>query len=522
MKKFRNIFIFTFFILSIGIISLSSMNKSYSYGAITQVTGTKGNYVLEIFDADTEYQISCDTAFKYYGINKYQKRNKNGEPVYFYNCKQTTKEDYELNQPREEADIRARDKGKSGIRVRSTNDVKKALDDIYNNYKIGTFYFEFAINEKINWDEVRNYFDKTYGVVDYRTNYYDYNHKGKFEPARYGWLDLESKNTGTIELNTSNIRLTKDELQVTEEFVNKLLPMLEGNGTDYEKVLATYKYIITHTTYITDNGFDNYLDSNTSIYDVFINKKSVCIGYSIAFSYIMDKFGIESYIVDQITKNDIETMTFSSVHTYNIVKIDNKFYKIDITGNIFLTGLSSKELSDSKLKISTSSYNTSGKKTSYSFNESKINQYLNEAKNKTTTTTKKIELTTTKRKTTKVTGGTNRTFTTTTTTSEKDYKTNTTTRKTSKTTTTTSEKTQYQTTTTKNQYIRPDEDIKTTSTTTKAILKKDKKDNSTNIILIGIGVGVIVLYIIYKTLGKNKKRNYDDDITDILTKYRGK
>lgn len=523
MTKLKNLFIFTLLIGGISLLSLSMMDKSYSYGVISQVAGEEGNYVLEIFDADTEYQISCDTAYKYYGMDKYQRRSKNGKAVYFYNCKQITKSEYETGYPREQADIRAAEKGDSAIRVHNTAEIKRALDKIYNNYKIGTFYFEFAENEDIDWDEVRSYFDKNYGVVDYRQNYYDYNHKGRFEPSRYGWLDIISKKSGTVELVTTNIRISGNEQKVADEFINKLLPHLKGDGSDYQKILATYEYITQFTSYLTDNGFDNSLDSNTSIYDVFINRKSVCIGYSIAFSYIMDKFGIESYIVDQITENDLGSMSFSSVHTYNIVKLDNKFYKIDLTGNQFLTGLSSNALYDNKLKISTSSYNKSGKITSYSFNKSQINSYLNEAKKIKTTTTKKIEITTTRRQTTKITGGNKRT-TKKATSYEETRKTTTAPKTTTnnKTTTTADTYTPDKTTTTKNQYIKPDAEITKTTTTTKKIeIDNNNKNNITNVMLFVVGGVVIVIYFIYKGIS-NKKKRYDDDIDDILNKYRGK
>ena len=110
MKRIKYIFMITFLVLGIGIISLSMMDKTYSYGVLAQVAGSEGNYKLEIFDADTEYQISCDDAFKYFGFSKYQRRSKNGKVIYFYNCKETTKENYELGKPREEADVRAKEK----------------------------------------------------------------------------------------------------------------------------------------------------------------------------------------------------------------------------------------------------------------------------------------------------------------------------------------------------------------------------------------------------------------------------
>ena len=67
----------------------------------------------------------------------------------------------------------------------------------------------------------------------------------------------------------------------------------------------------------------------------------------------MDKMGIESYIVDNLTVTNASSGDYSSSHTYNIVKLDGKFYTIDI-GSRFLTGVSG--LYDSSLNTSSSSY----------------------------------------------------------------------------------------------------------------------------------------------------------------------
>ncbi len=214
-----------------------------------------------------------------------------------------------------------------------------------------------------------------------------------WEPNRFGINLNNAINNGELVLTTTNIRLSGNERVVVEDFVNKLLPYIQGNGSDYEKILATYTYIIKTTSYIVDNGFTNdLLASNTSVYDALISRKTTCIGYSIAFSYIMDKLGIESYIVDQITEADEATGSFASVHTYNVVKLNNQFYKIDLTGNIFLGGLSNTELYDNNLNISTTKYNGT---MNINIDFAIIDNILNSSKNIKTTTTRKAEATTT-------------------------------------------------------------------------------------------------------------------------------
>lgn len=548
MKKIRNILIITFISAVLGIVCASLFNKTYSYGASSYITGNSGSYVLQFYDIDSGTDISCSTAQEFYGMTKYQRKKKSGSYIYFYNCKEISQAKYEDGYPKEIADIRAKNKGDSAIRVTDTASAKKAYDDLYQNHRTGTFTLEFAENETIDWDAVENYVLTKYGVTNYKTNYYSYSIKGEWEPIRYGLPDKSNISSGTIEVDMWRLRITGNELKVTEAFINKLLPLLEGDGSDYQKILASYQYLKQYTTYLVDDGFSNGVASNTSIYDAFIERQTTCIGYSIAFSYLMDKLGIESYIVDQITTNDATSESFASVHTYNVVKLDGKFYKLDLTGGVFLKGISSSTLSDSKLPISTSAYNTSGKKTTWSFNTSTINSYLNSAKSTKTTTTNKIYLTTTTRKTTsvKATSGASTTKKTTkkeTTTSIKPTTTKITTMTTnygSDNTTTTNKYTKTTTTTRTNQYgeiiydpttgnktttnkTNRQQGSKTTTSLTEEEKQAKKEKDTVNIFLIGIGAAAIIVYMVYRSFKKKQRlKNYNDDISDILDKYRGR
>ncbi|MDE6292074.1 MAG: hypothetical protein K2L98_00170, partial [Bacilli bacterium] len=366
------------------------MNKSYSYGLTYEITGTKGNRKVTFFDADTNKPISIDSAIIYYGIIAYLILYDDTN-VYFYRGQETNKDTYIKGVEAENADKMAQSYGASAYRVKTTDQFKKALDDIYKNYKIGEYYFFFSKYENIDFNAVEQYYMTNYGLSNPKQDYYSYKVKGPQEPARFAINMSASKEKGYFRMTTYEIRISKNEMQVAENFVNKILPLMKGDGSDYQKILAAYTYIVNTTSYLVDNGFFNdTLASNTSIYDVFINRKSVCIGYSIAFSYLMDKMGIESYIVDDITSVDESDQSASSSHSFNIVKLDGKFYRVDLTGKQFLTGMRS--LYDKKLNISSTAYNKSGKPTTYSFDYSKINTYLNESKAIKTTTTKRQEL----------------------------------------------------------------------------------------------------------------------------------
>lgn len=384
MKKKVLLTIFLFIlIISTGLLMI---NKSYSYGLMIELSGNKGSRVLTYYDASTDTKLSYEDAMKYYGVNKYEFLYQGNGKIYFYMGNEITENEYTKGHSIEEADKRAQSYGSNAYRVHTTQEFKNALNDIYNNYKIGTFYIEFSKYENIDFNEINNYYQNNFALKNSYQNYYTYQVKGKQEPERFN-IDLSLfKEDGEIYLNTNNIRITGNEQKIVDNFINKLLPLIQKENSDYQKILAAYTYINNTTTYLVDSGYYTELASNTSIYDVFINRKSTCIGYSVAFSYLMDKLNIESYIVDNLETVNPSSGSYYSSHTYNIVKLNNKFYKIDLTGNVFLAGISPNELYNSNLTISTSAY--SGGFRSYIFDYETINTYLSQAKATKTTTTK--------------------------------------------------------------------------------------------------------------------------------------
>lgn len=392
MKKLNIILISVAFICLI-FCAVTIVDKSYSYGLSTNITGTKGSRVLNYYDATSETKLTFQDAYKYYGVKNYDYYIENNETIYFYQGKEISQNEYKTGYAAEEADERASSYGSNAYRVHNTSEFKKAIDDIYNSLKIGEIHIEFSPYENIDFNELKNYYTTNYGVSTVNQNYYSYKVKGPQEPNRFG-IDFNAiKNTGELVLDTKNIRITGNERQVLEDFTNKLLPHLASNGSDYEKIYAAYNYIKSTATYEVDNGFINdLLASNTSAYDALINRRTTCIGYSIAFSYLMDKLGIESYIVDNITVADEQTKSFSSVHTWNIVKLNNLFYKIDLTGSSFLQVVKPSELYNNVLPLATTSYKSNQTVT---IDYQAINSILNASKSIKTTTTKRIDATTT-------------------------------------------------------------------------------------------------------------------------------
>ncbi len=370
-KYFIGVYVLLF---ALCFIASNFINKSYSLTcsfAYPSIEMENGKYVAKYFCDDDNtgdtYQISQDDAINKLGVSKYQEAWVNGQNRYF-NINQEISENEYLNGLAEEtADYLYKAWGDVAIRVHSTQEFKQQIDNLYNNKKMGAFHFIFSQRENVNVKEAYNYYMSKYGVSNRNQNYYRYSLKGEAEPVRFAMRDdiMNSfQEAGDAIIDTFHvtsdfapIRLSKEQKDYTNAFVDKLVPILfNGANTDAQKVYRAAKYLRETAVYHDLTNHQILAEGQTSIYNAFIQRQTVCIGYSIAFSYLMDKVGIESYIVDV---NQVNDNWYSSSHTYNIVKIDGKMYQVDVTSGWSINGVTG-NLSANNFNKSNTGINTSG------------------------------------------------------------------------------------------------------------------------------------------------------------------
>lgn len=107
-----------------------------------------------------------------------------------------------------------------------------------------------------------------------------------------------------------------------DRVVNEIISQLNQFNNDYTKIKYVHDYIINNTTY------DINAPDNQNIYSVFVNRRSVCAGYAKSLQYIMNKIGVYSlYVTGKIKSHDQEEIN----HAWNIIKLDNQYYHLDIT-----------------------------------------------------------------------------------------------------------------------------------------------------------------------------------------------
>lgn len=266
------------------------------------------------------------------------------------------------------------------INVENTDEALKKIDEIYNDLDIGYYSIDFD-NNMVDINRVNEYYKEKY-ITDISINTYKYEYYAYYQPIRF----LPIINENSIYIDNMNKKITKEETEQLDKFADKFIKLFAGK-TDYEKIYMAYVYISRNAVYQSDGAFENLVDGYISAYDVLINNKTVCIGSATAFSYLMDKLGIESYIVDHIASYDAKNKIYYSSHTYNVVKLDGKYYIVDIKYNNDLSGLliSNQNYKDEKYNynILISDEDYPREDFDYTFNENDINNLENEVKEET-------------------------------------------------------------------------------------------------------------------------------------------
>lgn len=134
---------------------------------------------------------------------------------------------------------------------------------------------------------------------------------------------VELSNQETLSIESTDIKgsLSIKETGQYDSYIENIINTnITSAMTDYEKVKIIHDYIIINTSYDTSTDIPN---SSFSPEGVFFNGIAVCQGYAEAFQLFMDALEIESIIVKG-TANNIS-------HAWNVVKIDNLWYQIDVT-----------------------------------------------------------------------------------------------------------------------------------------------------------------------------------------------
>ena len=139
--------------------------------------------------------------------------------------------------------------------------------------------------------------------------------------------------------------MTREERDSTqaqiENVANQWLSEISSQASDYEKSKWVYETLIDRVDYVGD------APNNQNIISVFLNRQTVCQGYSCAANYLLSRLGIQSAVVPGYAEE--------GPHAWNLVRLDGEYYYMDVTwGNSNYTHSSeSKKISYLTLNVTT-------------------------------------------------------------------------------------------------------------------------------------------------------------------------
>lgn len=144
--------------------------------------------------------------------------------------------------------------------------------------------------------------------VDIKYNFIDYGDSIEFMPEYR--IDSEQARKMSLALNGK---------------IDEIIKSAETLETDYEKELYFHDYVCDVTVY----NEETFGDIGDTAYSALIKGEAICEGYSRAMQLLLDRAGIENYLV----VGDGKTEDGTEAHMWNIVEIDGANYHLDATWN---------------------------------------------------------------------------------------------------------------------------------------------------------------------------------------------
>lgn len=124
---------------------------------------------------------------------------------------------------------------------------------------------------------------------------------------------------------TLSVLLTYDNTLNDAAFqkaTKEALAVVESGMSDLEKAVVLHDYLAVNCEYDEENLEAGTIpDTSYSAYGVLVNRIAVCEGYALAYKYLLNKAGINCYMVNSDTMN----------HAWNLIELDGKYYQVDVT-----------------------------------------------------------------------------------------------------------------------------------------------------------------------------------------------
>lgn len=130
----------------------------------------------------------------------------------------------------------------------------------------------------------------------------------------FSTVNIDIANSGKITVKYKKV-YSDEKIEYIKSYIQNFITLnIKSNMNDKEKIKAFHDYIINSTEY--DKNISGY---SYTAYDLITTGKSICSGYSDIMAIYLNSLGIQNYKVT------------SENHVWNLVKIDDTWYHLDLT-----------------------------------------------------------------------------------------------------------------------------------------------------------------------------------------------
>ncbi|MGE7919454.1 transglutaminase domain-containing protein [Viridibacillus sp. NPDC093762] len=198
---------------------------------------------------------------------------------------------------------------KDAVTVSSVKGLKTAVSRAMHNYD-GKLTISYKGNITQKMDQINGVVEQLLAADDYLS--------GSFKESN---IHYQYNSSSAIINYTFSYHTSKSQEQYVDAQVKRFIKEeISEKMSDFDKVKAINNYIVLNTKY----GSDTHASAH-SAYAVFKEGKAVCQGYTLAAYKLYQAAGIDvRYVVGYVDQ---------VAHSWNLVKVDGKWYHIDSTFN---------------------------------------------------------------------------------------------------------------------------------------------------------------------------------------------
>lgn len=123
-------------------------------------------------------------------------------------------------------------------------------------------------------------------------------------------------------MDSATISDMRDDIESKAKDIIRSLNL--GSKSDYEKIYAINKYLCDNVYY----PQEPFITQDFTPYGALIDGRAVCDGYARATKILADMSGLDIYYVPGYCGDPV-----TGGHAWNLVKVDNEYYQLDVTWN---------------------------------------------------------------------------------------------------------------------------------------------------------------------------------------------